>query len=307
MNVLAALAVGVCCALAAGAALGALPRRSRKARRHNALALRRARSEAWLQQAGVGLGPVRFWGGCAAAGLVAVLGVTAMTGSVFVALVPGLAVASLPRAYFGRRRVTRMRAAQVAWPDGLRDLVASIASGHSLRQAVGNLATSGPPALRSAFSQFPQPARALGTGPALEVLREDLADPTSDRVLEVLILAHERGGAIVRDILEDLVDSTTRDLKLLDELETEGLEMRINAKAVIVLPWLVLVALTARAGAFRDFYQSGGGVLTLVVAGAFTAVGVVVLGRLGKDPIEERLFSNGGSAHIPGLESSAGA
>jgi len=67
--------------------------------------------------------------------------------------------------------------------------------------------------------------------------------------------------------------------------------MRINAKAVVVLPWLVLVALTARAGAFRDFYQSGGGVVTLVVAGVLTAIGVAVLGRLGRDPIETRIFT----------------
>ena len=96
-------------------------------------------------------------------------------------------------------------------------------------------------------------------------MKEELADPTSDRILEVLILAHERGGAIVRTILEDLVDATTKDLKLLEELETEGLEMRINARVVVVLPWLVLVALTARPGAFRDFYQSGGGVVTLLL------------------------------------------
>lgn len=110
-------------------------------------------------------------------------------------------------------------------------------------------------------------------------------------MLEVLILAQERGGAIVRDILDDLVDATTRDLKLLDELETEGLEMRINARAVVVLPWLVLVALTARPGAFRDFYQSAGGVLTLVLAGFLTAIGVAVLGRLGREPIEARIFT----------------
>ena len=116
-------------------------------------------------------------------------------------------------------------------------------------------------------------------------------DATSDRVLEVLILAQERGGAIVREILEDLVSATTRDLRLLDELETEGLEMRINSKAVMVLPWIVLVALTARPGAFRDFYQSGGGFLTLVLAGMLTAVGVIVLGRLGRESIEARPFA----------------
>ena len=160
-----------------------------------------------------------------------------------------------------------MREVQAAWPDGLRDLLASISAGLSLTQAVTNLAATGPAALRVAFARFPQLARVIGTGPALELFKEDLADATSDRVLEVLILAQERGGAIVREILEDLVDATTRDLKLLDELETEGLEMRINAKAVVVLPWLVLVALTARPGAFRDFYQSAGGVVTLVLAG----------------------------------------
>ena len=132
----------------------------------------------------------------------------------------------------------------------------------------------------------------LGTGPALQLIEEELADPTSDRVLEVLILAQEHGGAIVRDILDDLVDATTRDLKLLDEIETEGLEMRINAKAVVVLPWLVLVALTTRPGAFRAFYQSGGGVVTLVVAGLLTAFGVAVLGRLGREPVEARIFTS---------------
>ena len=99
----------------------------------------------------------------------------------------------------------------------------------------------------------------LGTVPALEVIREELADPTSDRVIEVLILASERGGQIVKEILEDLVVATTKDLKVLDEIETEGLEMRINARAVLVLPWFVLVALTLRGGAFREFYASSAG------------------------------------------------
>jgi tight adherence protein B len=183
-----------------------------------------------------------------------------------------------------------MQEVQAAWPDGLRDIVASIAAGCSLTQAITNLAAAGPAALKVAFAQFPQLARVLGTGPALELLKEDLADATSDRVLEVLILAQERGGAIVREILDDLITATTRDLKLLEELETEGLEMRINARAVMILPWLVLIVLTARPGAFRDFYGSPGGVVTLLLAGALTMVGVAVLGRLGREPVEARPF-----------------
>ena len=58
----------------------------------------------------------------------------------------------------------------------------------------------------------------------------------------------------------------------------------------------VLVALTARPGAFRAFYQSSAGVLTLVIAGILTMVGVAVLGRLGREPVESRPFASIGSS-----------
>ena len=287
MSVWAAGAVGFCCALVAGALMGTLPHFRFTS---SGIAPRRARNRLWLQQAGAGLTPARFWAGSAAAGFFSLLVLVALTGSVFVALVPSIAVALFPRGFFARRRRLRMREVQTAWPDGLRDVLASISAGRSLTQAVNSLAATGPPALREAFARFPELARVLGTGPALELVKEELADPTSDRVIEVLLLAHERGGPIVRNILEDLVDATTRDLKLLDALETEGLEMRINARAVVVLPWFVLVALTARAGPFRDFYRSRGGFATLVVAACLTAVGMFLLSRLGRDEDEERVF-----------------
>ncbi len=245
MRILAACLIGLCCALVAGALMGTLPvMRLPKP----AFAAPRARDRLWLQQAGAGLTPFRFWAGSVGAGLLALLVLVALTGSVFVALVPSIAVALFPRGYFARRRRLRMREVQAEWPDGLRDIGASIAAGRSLTQSVTSLATTGPPALRIAFERFPELARVLGTGPALELVKAELADPTSDRVIEVLLLAHDRGGAIVRNVLEDLVDTTTRDLKLLDALETEGLEMRINARAVVVLPWFVLVALDRAGG-----------------------------------------------------------
>jgi tight adherence protein B len=294
MRLLAALAVGVSCALLAASLAGVLPARRARRRRSGPTSTDRARH--WLQQAGAGVSPQQFVAASAGGGLLALLVLAVLTGSLFVAVVPAVAVALLPRAYFGHRRAVRMRAVLAEWPDALRDLLASISAGRSLTQAVNVLAVSGPPTLRMTFTRFPELARVLGTSAALEIIKDDLSDPTSDRVLEVLILAHERGGGIVRTILEDLVDATTKDLKLLEELETEGLEMRINARSVVVLPWLVLVALTARPGAFRDFYRSGGGVATILVAAALSALGIVALGRLGREPDEDRVFSSRGVA-----------
>ena len=173
-----------------------------------------------------------------------------------------------------------------------------IAAGHSLTHALTTLADTGPPALRDAFARFPLLARMLGTVPALEVVKAELADPTSDRVIEVLILASERGGAIVKQILEDLVVATTKDVKVLDEIESEGLEMKINGRAVLVMPWLVLVALTLRDGPFRAFYRSPAGLAVVLVGAVLSLLGSWWINRLGRAHEEQRVF---GAPHPSGL------
>jgi len=296
MTLLAGLAVGIFVYFLVGFVTGYAPEiKVRRFRRPTQISDR----QLWLNQAGVAVTPRQFWAGSVGAGVMAFIAVTVLTGSPLVALVPAAGVAALPGAYFARRRAAHLRRVQAAWPDGLRDVIASIAAGRSLSQALNALAASGPAPLQDAFERFSLLARMLGTVPALEVVKEELADATSDRVIEVLVLAHERGGQVVRDILEDLVAATTRDLKLLDEIETEGLEMKINARAVLVLPWLVLVALTIRAGPFRDFYRSAGGLIVVLVAGLLSLVGGFLIGRLGRTQGEQRVFGSSATVVIP--------
>jgi tight adherence protein B len=225
--VVAAMCFGVFGYALAGALLGR-PVRVRRARspRPSVTA-----SQSWLVQAGASITPAQFWAASIGSGLAAFAGGVLVTGAPVVALVPALAVAALPRAWFARRRAVRLRALHAAWPDAVRDLVASIAAGRSLAAGIGELAVTGPEPLRDAFARFPATVRLLGVVPALELVKESLADPTSDRVIEVLILASERGGRIVQDILDDLVVTTTKDLKVLDEIDSDALEMRINARA----------------------------------------------------------------------------
>ena len=93
VRLLAALAIGTCCALVAAALLGTMPRAPVARARTRRFAARRDRADLWLQQAGAGMGLLPFWAGSAFAGLFAVLFVATLTGSVFVASVPGGAVA----------------------------------------------------------------------------------------------------------------------------------------------------------------------------------------------------------------------
>lgn len=295
MRLVAALAVGVFVYFLVGFLTGYAPElRIRRARAKSQV----SRRQLWLHQAGVAVSPRQFWAVSAAAGGISFAVVIAITGTPLVAFVPAGAVAALPRAHLARRRATRLRRVQEAWPDGLRDLLASITAGRSLPQALTTLASSGPLPLQETFARFPLLSRMLGTVPALEVVKEELADPTSDRVIEVLILAQERGGQIVKDVLEDLVSATTKDLKVQDEIATEGLEMKINARVVLVLPWVVLVALTIRQGAFRDFYQSSAGLVVVMLGGVLSVLGYVLISRLGRTQQERRVF--GSSAPLAG-------
>lgn len=289
MRLLAGLCVGVVAATAVVLLAGRAGPAGHPSGRARARWPRRDWSE-WLQQAGAGLTPMQFWAGSALVGSVTFLVVVLVTRTPLVALAPALGVASVPYASFARQRQIRRRAWQAAWPDALRELIAGIVAGRSLAQAVAALGESGPEPLREAFADFPGLSRVFGTTAALEQVKQRLADPTSDRVIEVLVVAHERGGPIVRDVLEDLVAATTKDLKVLDEIDTDGLEMRINGRAVLVLPWMVLVALTLRPGPFRDFYRSSAGLLVVGAAAVLSAAGAAWLSRLARQPEEPRVF-----------------
>lgn len=277
--------VTVFAALATAVAVGALSLHMLGVERSRGRAVRRSSRVQGLDVTGF-----QFWVtvlGTAVATFALVYG---LTGLPIVSAVPALVVGTLPRAYLARARARRLAAVQEAWPDGIRDVLSSIRSGSSLPVAIENLAQFGPPPLREAFQGFAIYSRSLGVIPALETVREDLADPTSDRVIEVLILAYERGGAVVAEILADLAEATTRDVWTMEQVRTDALEHKINARVVFVLPWLVLVAMTARSGAFREFYSTPVGVGVAVVGGVMSVLGIVIASKLGAPTAEPRVF-----------------
>lgn len=247
----------------------------------------------WPEEARTEIGRARFWLASVSVGLAAFLVLLALTGLPIVAAVPATVVATLPRAFNVRRRARQVALVQEAWPDALRDLVSSVRAGASLQSAIAELGTQGPEALRESFGSFSIYSRSLGVVPTLEMIKADLGDPTSDRVIEVLILAHRRGGNVVPEILTDLAEATTRDIWTMEQVRSEALEQKINSRVVFILPWLVLIVMTLRSGAFREFYSTRLGVLIVLVCGVMSLVGVAIASRLGSQPDEPRVFVGG--------------
>ncbi len=160
----------------------------------------------------------------------------------------------------------------------------------SLHAGLVELGRTGPVPLRSHFVRYRDLAAALDQRSALEAVRDELADPLSDRIIEVLLIALEQGSSIVVDILDDLARSATNDLQLIEEIETAQLETRIESVGATVLPFVVLAFLCATAPGYRDFYSSPAGWFVVAIGGVSSLVGLVVISRLSRIPGEDRIL-----------------
>lgn len=245
----------------------------------------------WLSQAGATITPGQLWSVTALCGLLTTAAVLLVTRTLVVSLLPGMAVGALPWAYFARERRTRSRERIAAWPDAIRTVVAGVEASTGLHQALAHLAESGPMALRPTFARYAAVAGAVDQRAGLEVVRGELADPVSDSVVEVLLQAMDRGPAVALAVLRDLADDVSADLQALERSDTLALEQKLNARAAFVLPYVILAVLCLRSGPFRDFYRSSAGLAVALFGGGLSITGLLIVDRLGRPTLGERLFT----------------
>lgn len=249
-----------------------------------------SRRRLWLIQSGSDLSLWQFAAGSGAVGFGAFVLASMVTGAWWLGAVPGIGAALIPQAFYSRRRNERLRRLREAWPDVLRDLSAAIGAGSTLVLALYDLADSGPLPLRPAFWRFRLVSRMIGVVPALELVKEELGDPTSDRVIEVLALAYQHGGGLIEEVLRDLVKEITEDLRLEADIRADGTEQRIESRVVLIIPWLLLLFLTATAEQYQAYYRSADGLLVVAAAAGWSLVGVLMLRRLGRAVTERRVL-----------------
>ena len=119
-----------------------------------------------------------------------------------------------------------------------------VRAGLSLPEAVAGLAERGPEALRAPFARFADDYHANGRfGIALDRLKEDLADPTADRVVEALRLAREVGGSELGRTLRTLSGFLRDEQRVRKELEARQTWVVVAASMAFATPWAVLLLL----------------------------------------------------------------
>jgi len=144
--------------------------------------------------------------------------------------------------------------------------------------------------MRSAFARYGDLARLSNGRHALETIRDELGDPTSDRVLEMLIVAHDCGQSVAMGILRGQANEISLDSKAAAEARTARLEPVLTARIAFVIPFLTLLMMCWQVPEFARFYRGAGGFIVVTVGGALSSLGLVVARRLARDIPEPRVL-----------------
>jgi tight adherence protein B len=217
--------------------------------------------------------------------------VTIVTPVLALAVLAGLGAGTLPLALLTARARVRRRVLRAAWPDLVDHLVSGLRSGLPLAESVGALAAVGAPETRDAFVQFEREVRSSGAvSPALDALKERLADPVADRIVETLRMAREVGGTELPSVLRNLAASLRVEIAVRAEAEARQSWVFSAARLGVAAPWIVLLLLASRPEA-ASAYNSPLGLAVLGIGLVVTIVAYRLMIALGRLPEERRWFA----------------
>ncbi|MDQ0075274.1 type II secretion system F family protein [Arthrobacter oryzae] len=226
------------------------------------------------------------------------LGLAAFVGLIFFAVTRSWPISAcfglfggwLPMAVVRWRARKRTATLRQLWPDVVDHLRSAIRAGLSLPEALIQLGEKGPEELRHVFRDFGADYRAGGQfDPALNSLKERLADPVADRIVEALRLTREVGGSDLGRLLGTLGEFLRESARTRSELEARQSWTVNAARLAVAAPWIVMVLLATRPEAVAAYNTPMG---AAVLLGGLVVSGICysVMLRIGALPEDERVL-----------------
>lgn len=215
----------------------------------------------------------------------------ALTGTPPVALAFAAMAAWVPVSVVTARRRRRLREYAEVWPEAVDNLASAVRAGLSLPDALSNLGVRGPEPLRPAFDRFALDYQVSGQfGQSLDRLKDRLADPVADRVVEGLRIAREVGGGELGRLLRNLSAYLRDEQRTRSEMESRQAWTVNGARLAVAAPWVVLLFLAGQPEVIQR-YNSTAGVVVLAFGGAACVVAYRLMMRIGRLPVERRILS----------------
>jgi len=245
-----------------------------------------------LVQAGLSqVSPATVVAVSAVLGAATAFAVLAVFGIPVLAVVAAIVAALLPTLLIAARARSRRRATRVIWPDIVDQLVSAVRSGLALPDGLSTLAISGPQITRPAFHQFATDYRVTGNfGSCIDDLKDALADPVADRILETLRMSREVGGSELTTVLRNLSAYLRQEGAIRSEVEARQSWVVNAAKLGVAAPWVILLLLATRPEAAAAYNSAGG--IALILAGLLVSVVAYrLMIALGRFPDGRRWFA----------------
>lgn len=202
----------------------------------------------------------------------------------------GLFGAWLPMAVVRWRATKRTAVMRQLWPDVVDHLRSAIRAGLSLPEAIIQLGENGPEELRHVFRDFGADYRAGGQfDGSLTKLKDRLADPVADRIVEALRLTREVGGSDLGKLLGTLAEFLREDSRTRSELEARQSWTVNAARLAVAAPWIVMLLLATRPEAVQAYNTPmGAGVLLGGLVVSLICYSIML--RIGALPPDERVL-----------------
>jgi len=227
---------------------------------------------------------------CAIMAATAALVVQAATRTPPVALIAAALAGWLPVVVVQSRARRRQREYAEVWPEAVDNLASAVRAGMGLPEALAGLAVRGPEPLQPAFAQFALDYQVSGRfGECLDRLKERLADPIGDRVVEGLRVAREVGGGELGRLLRNLSSYLRDEARTRSELEARQAWAVNGARLAVAAPWIVLAFMAFDPEVIRRF-GSAGGTLVLLTGAAACLLAYRIMMRIGRLPTERRIL-----------------
>jgi tight adherence protein B len=244
-----------------------------------------------LRQAGVqGVGPRGLLLSSITLGVAVLAVAVAATGVLAIGGCFATMAAAAPVLWVRARARRRRASLRDVWPDAVDNLASGVRAGLSLPEALSALSVRGPEELRPAFAAFARDYRAAGRfGDALDDLKDRLADPVGDRIVESLRVAREVGGTDLGLLLRTLSAFLRQDVRTRSELEARQGWTVNAARLAVAAPWVVVLLLATRPESVAAYDQPAGAVV-LATGGACTVLAYRVMMRIARLPDEQRVL-----------------
>ncbi len=215
----------------------------------------------------------------------------ALTGVIVLALLAAIGGGALPAILITWRANQRRDATRRVWPDVVDHLVSGVRAGLALPEAISELATAGPEAVRPEFERFAETYRMTGNlSASLDELKGRLADPTADRIIETLRLAKEVGGSELATVLRGLATYLREEQAIRHEVEARQSWVMNAARLGIAAPWIVLLLLATRPEA-AIAYNTVEGTVLVITGAAVSVVAFLIMRRIARLRDDRRWFA----------------